>query len=255
MERGAGLWSSLDLARKFLLLAALPVGANSLLIGDWVVGNVSDRAVQAEGATTALYVDAYIEPLLRELAQQDDLSVQTREKLDERAKAPDFARRFPIIKIWNTRETIVYSTNPALVGATFQPTAGHKRALAGRVEAELGELEGIEHSFERQFGKPLLELSIPVFQAQSSRVIAVVELYESADQLQNELRYLRIKTWLIVAGLSLAMLGVLFTIVWRGSRTIVEQQEMLTSRIETRPIYAIDVARDAVYQRQGAGAM
>ncbi len=65
----------------------------------------------------------------------------------------------------------------------------------------------------------------------SDRIIAVAEFYQRADQLSLALRNDRLRSSIVVALVTLAMLSVLFLIVRRGSRTIESQQRALHDRI------------------------
>ena len=78
---------------------------------------------------------------------------------------------------------------------------------------------------------PLLEVYAPVREIGSDRIIAVVEFYQIADQLQAALRLARTESSVVVALVTLAMLSVLFLIVRKGSQTIESQQGALHDRI------------------------
>lgn len=83
--------------------------------------------------------------------------------------------------------------------------------------------------------KLLLRLKLNVFSDQqcavySGEIIAVAEFYQIATELNKDLFDARLKTWAIVAGLSMMMFGILFGIVLRGSRLIDKQSRALEQR-------------------------
>lgn len=53
-----------------------------------------------------------------------------------------------------------------------------------------------------------------------------------ASELDHTLKRIKLKTWLIVSGLSIAMLGLLFGIVQQGSLTIGRQRQELQNRLK-----------------------
>ena len=107
-----------------------------------------------------------------------------------------------------------------------------RRALAGAVQAEFDQLDSAENAAERAKGIPLLEIYSPIRQPWSGRVIGVAEFYEIASDLQADLAVARKRSWLVVGLVTLAMLGILFAIVARGSRLIARQGEVLRDRFD-----------------------
>ncbi|NIO41684.1 MAG: sensor histidine kinase, partial [Burkholderiales bacterium] len=73
-----------------------------------------------------------------------------------------------------------------------------------------------EDAQERQFETPLLEIYSPVREHGSDRIIAVAEFYKDAAELEANLFTSQIESWLMTAGVTLAMLILLFGIVYRG---------------------------------------
>ena len=78
---------------------------------------------------------------------------------------------------------------------------------------------------------PLLEIYSPIREPWSGKVAAVAEFYEIASDLKSTLIEARVRSWLIVAVVTICMMGLLFGIVLRGSSLIAEQRRSLEQKI------------------------
>jgi signal transduction histidine kinase len=224
-------WQRLSLATQFTIVAAIVVGITMAVLGRWVAARIESGVITNTAASAALYMDRFVEPYVQELANGGTLSPASQNALDELAKTKGFGERILAVKIWRADGTIVYSTYPALIGKHLPVTDSLARALKGQVVAEFNELEDDENAIERSLGMSFLEIYSPVREADSGRIIAVVEFYQVADSFANQLTWAQLEGVLMVGGLSLLMLGALIGIVRRGSRTIISQQHALSARV------------------------
>jgi signal transduction histidine kinase len=99
------------------------------------------------------------------------------------------------------------------------------------VAAEFDELEDEENVTERQTDVPLLEIYSPIREPWSGKVVAVAEFYEAAGDLQATLAAAWRRSWLVVAAVTLCIMGLLFGIVLRGSGLIASQRRALEERV------------------------
>ena len=136
-----------------------------------------------------------------------------------------------VIKVWARDGTVLYSNKKEVVGKTFPVTARLASAWAGTVSAQLEDEHDEDNARERELMTPLLEIYAPVREIGSDHIITVVEFYQVAKELRVALQQARIRSSLVVALVTLAMLSFLFAIVRRGSRTIESQQNTLHDRI------------------------
>jgi signal transduction histidine kinase len=83
---------------------------------------------------------------------------------------------------------------------------------------------------ERPAG-PLLEIYNPILQPWSGEVVAVIEFYEHAQDLEEALANARLRSWLAVAAATAAFFLILSIIVFRGSRTIDRQAHELKDKV------------------------
>lgn len=221
----------LTLAGQFLLAGAAVLVAGILAIGLWVTGQIEAGVTRNTATATALYVDSVIAPLLEDIGEDKALSEGARRALDEILARSALGSRIVSFKLWKRGGRIEYSNRPELIGREFPPTENLKRAWTGEVAADFDELSDEENALERAEGTPLLEIYSPIREPWSGRVVAVAEFYEVARELKANIVASRLRSWLVVAGVGIAMMGLLFGIVLRGSRVIASQRAALETRV------------------------
>jgi signal transduction histidine kinase len=221
----------LSLARQFAIAGSVVLLAGMVAIGVWVTKQIEDGVTRNTGTSTALYVDSFVAPLVQELVQRDTLSSQARAELDGLVEKAGFGKRIVSIKIWKPGGLIAYASRASIIGKVFPSTPNRERAWAGEVTAELDTLIDEEDALERAAGLVLLEIYSPLRENRTGRIIAVAEFYETAAALKQHLFWTKLQSWLVVAAVTLCMLGLLFGIVLRGSRTIEKQRHALEQRV------------------------
>jgi signal transduction histidine kinase len=224
-------WNRLTLARQFLFAGSAVLIAGMGVLGIWVSGQIEAGVIRNSAAATALYVDSVIAPLLPNLRASSALSEGAQRALDETLSQGALGRQLASFKIWLPGGLVAYSSESALSGRRFPVTRVLQEAWSGHVSAEFNDLREEENESERAFGIPLLEVYSPIREPWSGKVVAVAEFYEIASELQTSLADARIKSWLVVAGVTLCMMGLLSGIVLRGSRVITEQRRSLEERV------------------------
>lgn len=221
----------LSLAWQFVLAAVLVLLVGMGLIGFWVTARIEEAVTRNAAVSTALYVDSVIAPLTRELASSDALGEGARLALRETLGEGVLGGRMFAFKIWKPDGTVIFSNEAEVVGRRFEMTEGLAAAATGRVHGEFNQLGEQENATERRAGIPLLEIYSPIREPWSGRVIAVSEFYEAAGELADDLARARLRSWLVVGGVTLAMLALLFGIVARGSRMIARQRQALGAKV------------------------
>ncbi|NNE85031.1 MAG: sensor histidine kinase, partial [Alphaproteobacteria bacterium] len=224
-------WRRLSLARQFVCMGSVILLAGMIVIGFWVTRQIENGVTHNTATSTALYMDSLIEPLVQPLAKGDTLSPQVQDDLDNLLQSTSLGRKVVSIKVWKKDGLIAYASNRSLIGQVFPPSDDLQAAWAGEVTAEFDSLDDEEDASERISGMPLLEMYSPIRERSTGRIIAVAEFYESATRLQENLFWANLKSWLVVGAVTILMLGLLSIIVFRGSRTIVRQQNALKLRV------------------------
>ncbi len=225
-------WSALTLAGQFVLAAGTVFLAGAFVIGYWVTRQIEDGVVQNSAAATTLYVDSILTPIIQNVEQNRVLSRGATQALDETLSMGKLGKRIIFFKLWARDGLVTYSSEPGLAGQRFKPTDSLEKAWGGQLAAELDELDDSENKTERTLGQPLLEIYSPVREPWSGEVIAVAEFYEIATDLSKELIAVRLRSWLLVAFVTICMMGILSGIVLRGSNLIIAQRKAAERRVE-----------------------
>ncbi len=221
----------LTLAWQFGIAGGLVLVLGMALIGLWVTSRIEGAAVRNAANATALYVDSIIAPLTQELASATSLGEGAKLALTETLQQGVLRDRLYSFKIWRPDGTVLFSSEPSLVGKHFSMTEGLATALSGSVHAEFDDLKGEENQLEQKSGQPLLEIYSPIREPWSGDIIGVAEFYEIASDLRAELAVARLQSWLVVGTVTAGMLALLFIIVARGSHLIDVQRRSLDAQV------------------------
>lgn len=221
----------LSLSRQFLLASFPILLAGMLAIGTWVGKQIETGVLNRTGAVTGLYVDSIVRPHLRQLAGGDRLEEPQRAALDALLISTPLGERIVAFKIWGRDGRILYSTNPTLIGRKFESGTGLMRAFAGQVHSQVSDLAEPENQFEHQRWPELIETYVPVHEEKTGAILTVAEFYQTADELNGEVRAAQLRSWLVVGAVTLLMYLLLFGLVGRGSNTIDAQREELNDKV------------------------
>ncbi|MEQ1956531.1 sensor histidine kinase [Mesorhizobium sp. CN2-181] len=201
-----------------------------LLIGG-VVTTLIERAVTRNaGATTALYVDSVIAPLLPDMRDTQVLDDAVRQALDETLGQGALGRRLAAMRLWEPDGTVLYANDKALIGQRFAPTPNLKQAFSGTMVVNYDRFDNLDEQYAAPKG-PLLEIYNPILQPWSGDVVAVIEFYELAHDFEATLYNARLRSWFAVAAVTIVFFLALYAVVLRGSRTIDRHASDLKSRV------------------------
>lgn len=231
LRRLAQIWAGLSLAWQFVIAGGIGLLAVMLVVGLWVTSQIRDGVMHNSAATTALYVDSVIAPLLPDMRKSQQLDDTVKRALDETLGQGALGKRLVSFKLWRRDGTILYSKDASLIGRQIEPNANLLAAFAGNVMVKYNRLEDEEDDKERAMGVPLLEIYNPVREPWSGEVVAVTEFYELSGDFEESLHSALLWSWLVVAGATAAALALLSGIVFRGSRTIASQRRALEAKV------------------------
>ncbi|WP_309083768.1 sensor histidine kinase [Chelativorans sp.] len=224
-------WFSQSLARQFLLAGGFVSLVAMLLVGALVTRLIEEAVTRNSAASTALYVDSVIAPLLPDMRRTEALDDAVARALDETLGQGALGDRLISFRIWHRDGTILYADDPDLVGKRFAPSENLQAAFSGEMVAEFDRPEDPESQAEGRSGLPLLEIYNPILQPWSGEVVAVSEFYELATDFERSLNQARIRSWLAVALITSCFFLTLSLIVLRGSRIIDRQRQALKDRV------------------------
>lgn len=141
--------------------------------------------------------------------------------------------------------TVLWSSNPTMIGRRFTDNEDLEAALRGRVMVEAGTLPKQEHvALDRDSGgQRFTEAYLPVLDETSQRVIGVVEIYRIPEALFRTIDDGVRQVW-IAAGLGMALLYVaLFGLAARAQRLMAQQHRAL---VEAEALGAVGAVASAV---------
>jgi signal transduction histidine kinase len=218
------------LAQRFMLASLIILIAGMAGIGIWVGNEIKTGVVHRSGATTALYVDSFVAPILQELGTAGGLSPEHQEQLSHLLQDTPLGQQIVSFKVWDTTGKVVYSTD-GTAGQTFPVGEGLALAILGQVSSEISQLEAEENVAQRAIRSELLETYSPVRLSGTNQVIAVAEFYQTVDALNQEIAAAQRRSWLVVGAVTLAIYLLLAGFVRRASNTIDRQQSTLNEQI------------------------
>ena len=224
-------WESLSLSSQFIAAASAVLLTAMALLGTWVSTQIERRVVELSAISTAFYMDSMIEPLIQRLARGTGIDASEIAQLDAILRKGPIDKSIASIKVWNLAGTIVYSTGHDEIGQSFPDTASFKIARTGKIVSEFDDLSDDVDASERKLNRSILEVFAPIHEAGTSRVIAVAQMYQFGDGLHSSIAKTRWNTFLVIGSSTLAMLGLLYTIVRRGNQTIILQRQSLEQQI------------------------
>src|SRR5499426_2763833 len=213
-------WRRVARARKLTALLSIGILGATIYAGSLVTQYIQKTFANKAGASTALYMDSVVEPLVQELALQPTLSEENRSAL-ERLMSPTSSGR-PVIafRIW-VSDRIAFSSRGDLVGRRFSPHPTRTRAFEGEVVASLG-LDGDDDEDERALNVPILEVYAPVRQTGTNKIIALVETSELAVDLMREIQTAQYTSYAVLASGAIGLILMLFSLTGGLQRQIGE---------------------------------
>lgn len=237
-------WRRLGSANRsvqFVLAAALILGVSMTFVGSLVSQQIRLAAAQSAGEGAAIYMEAYLDEYVQELANARSLKPESVQTIDALVSQTPLNSHIVSVKIWLPDGSNVYSSKRPVF--YYHPAGPIAAAMQGEVVTRLSPLDHDEHAYERSFNQPLYETYVPLREFGSGRIIAIGEFYE----MEHEIASIHLQVWAIIAAATLAMLLLLFLIVRRGDRIIDRQQAILRQQMCERE--ALHQQNTALQQR------
>ena len=222
---------NLNLSQRFMLASLVILLAGMIGIGAWVQQQIVAGVINRTGATTAIYVDSFVAPQVQELGDTGEISPSYRDALSKLLTNTPMGEQIVVIKIWDTRGKLIYSTNSSAIGKTFPMHEGMLRARLGEVVSSLSQLDEDENVDLGVVYEQLLETYSPIWLSGTDKVIAVAEFYQLTGDLEAELAASSRRSWLVVGVATLAIYLLLAGFVRDASNTIQHQQTELAQKV------------------------
>lgn len=138
---------------------------------------------------------------------------QETQKLDSFVRNTVLAGDYVRVKLWSPDGRVLYSDEPRLVGSQFVATGPLLAAIRGRATQDVSRLDESENVYERNLGRRLLELYLPI--KEHGNVVAVWEVYRSLDRTDAAMGRIR-QSVRVSVGLALAVLFACLAFSFRG---------------------------------------
>ena len=254
LRRARSAIGRLSLTRQVAVLSLLPMLALGLILARVLQNQVVDRTLSDATRSARIIASLGVQPRLNPQNLRRGLASSEVAALDRELGAPAVGQDLARIKVWNARDTVVYSTDHSLIGRTLTPSDDLEAALAGHPQkAQLVDpSKGSETASEVGLGK-LIEVYVPLRFAAAGRPAGAFEIYLSYRPVEAAVaRDKRTIALLVAIGLGL-LWAILYRIVARASRRLRRQaaenyelarHDQLTG-LPNRTLFTEEVARAA----------
>lgn len=224
---GSKFWFlQLHLSTQFMIAMSVIVVVLMSVLTFWTAERVERAALVGAGGVGALYLQTFVSPLIEESdIQAGTISPVLADRLKTLLGTGPLGQHVRTIKIWRPDGSLFYSTNEQRIedAKVFDEL---KTALAGEIVVSRTEIGKHRYTGDEKESL-LIEVYAPLLRNSSGKVILVGEFYEEPNYLIAELRAVRQGTFLIVASITLPMLGILYVMVLAASKLIAKQKRAI----------------------------
>ncbi|MGH8437594.1 MAG: sensor histidine kinase [Pseudomonas sp.] len=149
------------------------------------------------------------------------------EFLDHVAHLPDML----LANIYTPDRTVIWSSNPALVGRMIEADEDLDHAFDNKVRVSASYHNVDQARSEQKFITPpeslFIENYIPLFDADGENVTAMVEIYKEPRDLITRIEHGLLMIWMAVAVGAALVYGGLYWLMYRANRHLQQQQKRL----------------------------
>ncbi len=225
-----------SLLRWFGLASFLSIAVISIALALIISRFLSDQMLRHDAALMMHFVQNIV------VTEEATAYFQEGRSADQEVLARHFRHLVEMRDVLRTNahrrdRTILWSSQPSLIGQRFETNPELDAALAGNLVFESGvvrpgEPEKPEHQQLETQTQHYVETYIPIWDADHREVIGAVEIYKVPQALFEAIAAGQRLVWLIAALGGSFLYGALFWLVARADRTIREQRERLL-QVET----------------------
>ena len=220
------------LSVQFLIIGGAVIAMAAFAVGSWVADRIEHGVVQNSGSAAALYIESVLPNQSRGESEDAIISDSSRLALRRVFQEGVLRERVVTYIIWSSSGEILDSFRPEERGLVFEPSPALLKALSGDVAAEFQTLQAQAGHPEAVLGVPLLEVYVPIRDANTGAVLFVVEFYQRAEDLAEALSAARRDSWMFVSKIFAFSGALLFIIVHAGSRLIERQRAQLRLQLD-----------------------
>jgi signal transduction histidine kinase len=222
----------LPLSQRFLLAAVIVVALAMIVLGNWIGYYLQTSITRGVAASAAASIDSLIAHALEGVSATRPLTAADGAKLDDVFEVGNDAdsTRLLQIRILNLDGSVLYESLGGLIDQD-QTEDLFAAARDGAVVSSIvnlplepiGPIAG--HSIA------ILKIYTPLHRPLTEEIFAVAALYYSAKSLQAIQFRAQLDVWVLVGLIGLGVIGVLYVLVDRASRTIANQRARLATNL------------------------
>lgn len=221
----------LPLSQRFLLAAVIVVALAMIVLGNWIGYYLQASITTGVTASTAASIDSLIAHALEGVSETRPLTAEDRTKLDDVFEIGNDAdsTRLLQIRVLNPDGSVLYESSGGLIDDVqtedllAAARGGAVSSIANLPIEPVGPIAG--HSIA------VLKIYTPLHGAITEEVFAVAALYYSAKSLLAIQFRAQLDVWVLVGLIGLGVIGVLYVLVDRASRTIASQRARLATNL------------------------
>lgn len=220
-----------NLLRWFAWLSPIAIGLIAL-VNAWLISSfLNNHLFQREAAVSRDFVQNILisDDSLEYLARPADEKLKSRfsNSIEHLTNMRDILRA----NVFGADRTVIWSSNPKLVGERFLDNDELDEALSGKLVVHAGRInsghEKNEHIGLDPSVRFFVESYIPITRPSDGQIIGVVELYKAPLALTEAIQEGRLQV-AVAAGIgALALYVCLFWLIRRADRTIKQQRTQL----------------------------
>src|SRR3569832_2422102 len=109
LKRLARVWGGLSLAWQFVIAGGIGLLAVMVVVGLWVTSQIRDGVLHNTAATTALYVDSVITPLLPDMRKSQEHNNTNKQTQNKTQNQNTHKKKQVSFKLWRRDGTVLYS--------------------------------------------------------------------------------------------------------------------------------------------------
>jgi len=211
----------MSLARQFTAVGAVVTISAMTLLGVWVADGARSGMLRSSAFASAILMESFFAPYVAAIAESGAISAAQRDDLNRLYTETLSEAGMRSVKLWKPDGTIVYVSGDVLIPEDIGPSR-IARAAAGEIVANF------EDSYDHpELSTPFIEIYVPLYAAGTTEVTAVGEFHQEASLLQATVSESYARSWMEIGLVAVAMMGALYAVVLRGSKTITSQQSAL----------------------------
>jgi signal transduction histidine kinase len=210
-------WGQLRVPHRLAVGACLLVLAGMTYVGFYVTEHIREHAIQRAAGGVALYMDSVVERHVQELATRSTLSENSLHALERLLSPASMHRPVVAFRVWKD-DTIIFGNERQLIGRTFPLTPAREMATQGHLGVELDHPDRDDDEQIWALKLPILEVYAPVRERGTAHIIAVVETYEVAVDLNKEIWTEQLAAWMVIVAIAAIDIFLMFSLVSSGRR-------------------------------------